>query len=186
VLQLSEDGQMRTARMPLLGEAVSYTTSGQSAVKVPLSPAIPAQVKVGALLMFHYPSTWNHLLVDHAITFRVLPLGPQRTQLTTKWLVSRDARDGADYDVTELTRVWLATNEQDQRIVRENQLGMNAPSYEPGPFSHAHESGVSQFLDWYCNRLQPRLAASDDAGCGLSLPIEAMQGDAPIRGFHSS
>jgi Rieske 2Fe-2S family protein len=118
-------------------------------------------LNVGALLMFHYPTTWNHLLSDHAITFRVLPLGPQRTQLTTKWLVRSEAVEGVDYDVADLTRVWLATNEQDQRIVRESQLGMNAPSYEPGPYSHLHESGVSQFLDWYCRSLLPRLASRE-------------------------
>ncbi len=58
----------------------------------------------------HYPSSWNHLLADHALAFRVVPLSPTQTQLTTKWLVHRDAVEGVDYDVSELTRVWLATN----------------------------------------------------------------------------
>jgi len=156
--RLSKDGQLRTARMPLLGEAVSYTSSGRPAVGKPLSDGIPGQMNIGTLLLFHYPSTWNHFLADHAISFRLLPLGPTRTQLTTKWLVHRDAVEGIDYDVQDLTRVWLATNEQDRRIVHENQIGMNSPSYEPGPFSDVHEDGVSQFLDWYCNRLEARLA----------------------------
>ena len=38
---------------------------------------------VGTLLLFHYPPTWNHVLADHAVTFRVLPLGPELTQVTT-------------------------------------------------------------------------------------------------------
>jgi glycine betaine catabolism A len=156
--QLSADGQMRTARMPLLGSSVSYTRSGAAAVSKPLSSAIPATANIGALLLFHYPSTWNHVLADHAISFRVLPLGPMRTQLTTKWLVHRDAVAGVDYDLVELTRVWLATNEQDRRIVQENQIGVSAPGYEPGPFSHPHEGGVSQFVDWYCARLLDGLA----------------------------
>ena len=84
----------------------------------------------------------------------MLPLGPQRTQLTTKWLVNRDAVEGVDYDLKELTRVWLATNDQDSRIVAENQIGVSSPTYDPGPYSVAHESGVSQFLDWYVSRLQ--------------------------------
>jgi glycine betaine catabolism A len=157
--QLAEDGQLRTARMPLLGSAVSYTTSGQPAVRRPLSDDIPLPANIGALLAFHYPTTWNHCLADHAISFRVLPLGPTRTQLTTKWLVHRDAVPGVDYQTEELTRVWLATNEQDRRIVHENQIGMNSPSYEPGPFAAPQEGGVSQFVDWYCSRLQQRLAA---------------------------
>jgi glycine betaine catabolism A len=159
-LLLSADGQMRTARMPLLEDMLSYTPTGQPAVHRPLSGAIPAAARIGALLLFHYPSTWNHVLADHAISFRVLPLSPQRTQLTTKWLVHREAVEGRDYDLAELTHVWLATNRQDQRIVHENQIGMNSPTYEPGPLSQAHESGVGQFLDWYCARLQPRLTSA--------------------------
>jgi Rieske 2Fe-2S family protein len=151
--ELSQDGQIRSARMPLLGNAVSYTSAGTAAVMRPLSSDIPSTANIGALLLFHYPSTWNHVLADHAISFRVLPLGPTRTQLTTKWLVHREAVEGADYDLVELTRVWLATNEQDRRIVQENQVGVSAPGYEPGPFSHPHEGGVSQFADWYCARL---------------------------------
>jgi len=156
---LSEDGQLRAARMPLLGSAVSYTTSGRAAVQRPLSDGIAGPANIGALLLFHYPTTWNHLLGDHAVTFRVLPLGPDRTQLTTKWLVHRDAVEGVDYDVEDLTRVWLATNEQDRRIVHENQIGMNTPTYVPGPYSQAEESGVGQFVDWYSSRLEQRLSA---------------------------
>ena len=47
----------------------------------------------------------------------MLPLGPARSE----YHVHRDAVEGVDYDVNELTQVWLATNEQDRRIVRENQ-----------------------------------------------------------------
>lgn len=156
--KLSADGQMRTARMPLLEPAQSYTMTGEPAVKRRLSDSIPGDLNIGTLLLFHYPTTWNHFLGDHAISFRVLPLGPTRTELTTKWLVHRDALEGVDYDVEELTRVWLATNGQDQRIVRENQIGMNCPSYEPGPLSSVAEDGVRQFIDWYRGRLEQRLS----------------------------
>lgn len=156
--KLSPDGQMRTARMPLLESAESYTMTGAPAVKRRLSDSIPGHLNIGTLLLFHYPTTWNHFLGDHAISFRVLPLDPTHTELTTKWLVHREAVEGVDYDVEELTRVWLATNEQDKRIVRENQIGMNCPRYEPGPLSEVSEGGVRQFIDWYCARLERRLS----------------------------
>jgi Rieske 2Fe-2S family protein len=157
--QLSEDGQVRTSRMPLLGSAVSYTLNGQPAVKKPLSSTIEPHIEFGALLFFHYPSSWSHVLADHAISFRVVPLSPTQTQLTTKWLVHRDAVEGADYDVSELTRVWLATNAQDRRIVHENQIGMNVPTYQPGPYSQVQESGVRQFVQWYASRMQAGVEA---------------------------
>ncbi|MDE2450672.1 MAG: aromatic ring-hydroxylating dioxygenase subunit alpha [Gammaproteobacteria bacterium] len=158
--QLSPDGQTRTARMPLIGPAVSYTMTGEPAVKRPLSDSIPRDLNIGALLLFHYPTTWNHVLADHAISFRVSPLTPTRTALTTKWLVHRDAVEGVDYDLGELTRVWLATNEQDRGIVREIQIGASCPTYEPGPLSNVTEGGVKQFIDWYCSRLEQPLSPS--------------------------
>ena len=101
------------------------------------------------MLLFHYPSTWNHVLGDVATTFRVLPIDATHTEVTTKWLVNKDAVAGVDYDLDELTKVWLATNDQDRRVVEENQRGILSPAYEPGPYSIEHESGVAQFVDWY-------------------------------------
>ncbi len=141
-------GQFRVARMPLLRQAVSYTMSGQAAVRRPLSDDV-TEDKIGTLLLFHYPTTWNHILGDHALSFRVLPLGPTETQVTTKWIVHKDAVEGVDYTIEELTKVWANTNDQDRRIVEENQRGVNSPAFEPGPYSPVHEPSVMQFIDWY-------------------------------------
>lgn len=154
-LKLSEDGKYRVTRMPLLGE--SYTLSGKPAVTRPLSPGV-TEPMIGSLLLFNYPTLWNHVLGDHAITFRVLPLGPKQTQVTTKWLVNADAVEGVDYSLKELTEVWLATNDQDRRIVEENQIGVSSPAYEPGPYSQKHEGGVIQFIDWYAGAMERALA----------------------------
>ena len=153
---LSPSGQSRIVRMSLVNGAVSYTMDGRAAVSRPLSDSV-TDSDIGALLMFHYASTWNHVLADHAISFRVLPLGPTETQLTTKWLVHKDAREGVDYDPRRLTEVWLATNEEDRRVCQENQLGVNSPAYAPAAYSPVHEAGVMQFTSWYRNHLVQRL-----------------------------
>ena len=62
--------------------------------------------------------------------------------MTTKWLVHKDAVEGVDYDLDELTHVWTETNDQDRRIVEENAFGIHSPAYEPGPYSEMHEGGV--------------------------------------------
>ncbi len=143
--------------MPLIGDAESYTMSGANAVARPLSPTVTTP-SIGALLMFHYPSMWNHVLGDHAVTFRVLPLGPKQTLVTTNWLVNAEAVEGVDYSLDELTEVWLATNDQDRRIVEENQRGVASPAFEPGPYNAVHEGGVIQFLDWYAATMERALA----------------------------
>ncbi len=154
--RMSPSGQFRLARMPLIDDAESYTMSGARAVRRPLSGDVQ-ESHIGTLLMFHYPTTWNHVLADHAITFRVLPLGPELTQVTTKWLVNKDAVEGVDYSLDELTHVWTETNDQDRRIVEENAFGIRSPAYEPGPYSPVDEGGVMQFVEWYCTFMEQRL-----------------------------
>lgn len=152
---IADDGQYRVARMPLKVGAKSYTMDGGLAVskwlgRVPFDDA-------GSLLKFHYPTTWNHFLPDHSIVFRVTPVSPTETEVSTKWLVHRDAVEGVDYDLTRLTEVWLATNDEDRRVVEDNQQGIDSPAYQPGPYSTVQESGVIQFTNWYCDRLKLRL-----------------------------
>jgi Rieske 2Fe-2S family protein len=157
---MDREGQYRVARMPLLRDAVSYTMSGRRAVASNLSDSVSIG-KIGTLLLFHYPTTWNHVLGDHAITFRVLPISATETAVTTKWLVHKDAVEGIDYRLDELTHVWTETNDQDRQIVEENARGIHSPAYQPGPYSEVHEGGVAQFVEWYSNFMQDRLA---DAG----------------------
>lgn len=66
----------------------------------------------------------------------------------------KDAVEGVDYDVKRLTEVWIATNDEDREVVEFNQMGINSPAYEPGPYSGIQESGVLQFVQWYLDTLK--------------------------------
>ncbi|MBO3762187.1 aromatic ring-hydroxylating dioxygenase subunit alpha [Ciceribacter sp. L1K22] len=154
--RMDPTGQFRVARMPLIQDAVSYTMDGKPAVRRPLSDDVKIS-RIGTMLLFHYPTTWNHMLGDHAISFRVLPLSAEETAVTTTWLVHKDAVEGVDYDVDQLTHVWNMTNDQDRAIVEENAFGIRSPAYEPGPYSVEHEGGVMQFVEWYSNFMINRL-----------------------------
>ncbi len=90
---------------------------------------------------------------DHIVTFCVLPLSPDRTLLRTKWLVHKDAIEGVDYDVANLTAVWEATNRQDGDLVGLAQSGIVSPAYEPGPYSPHTEMLVEKFVRWYVERM---------------------------------
>ncbi|WP_321896555.1 aromatic ring-hydroxylating oxygenase subunit alpha [Burkholderia cepacia] len=137
---------------------LSFTMSGEPACGRVMG-TLPEQ-DVGSLRLLRFPNTWNHALGDHAIAFRLLPLGPRETQVTTKWLVHEDAIEGVDYDLETLTEVWKATNAQDQRLVETNQLGINSNGYEPGQYSPLVESGVMAFIDWYLEAMRAGLAQS--------------------------
>lgn len=157
---IDADEQWRLVRIPFIGEATSYTMDGKAASTV--IPGMPF-ANAGTLLFFHYPNTWNHFLSDHVLNFRVLPISATETEVTTTWLVHKDAVEGRDYDLTRLTEVWEATNDEDRRVVEENQAGINSPAYEPGPYSAKQESGVIQFVDWYVRCMARRLALQGQA-----------------------
>ncbi|MGR4971451.1 SRPBCC family protein [Pseudomonas sp. LARHCG127] len=163
-LVMDPNGRFRMTRIPLSAGAVSYTMDGKPAVAGRLDKS--GEPDIGALLYFNYPSTWNHFLGDHALSFRVLPIGPGETLVTTKWLVPNTAVEGVDYEIDRLTKVWLATNDQDRRLVEGTQAGVTSPTYEPGPFSDIAENGVCQFDDWYCETMLTRLQAQ--------IPLESV------------
>ncbi len=153
--KISDNGQYRLARQPLQEGAVSYTMDTKPAVAKNLGRV--ALQDAGTLLKFHYPTTWNHFLPDHSITFRVTPVSPTETQVTTTWLVHKDAVEGVDYDLKRLTEVWEHTNDEDRVVVENNQKGINSPVYQPGPYSPIEETGVAQFVDWYAETLERSL-----------------------------
>lgn len=153
---MADDFQHRLMRLPLEGAARSMTMSGQPAVAKRLGRA-PADDNIGDVLCYHYPTTWNHFTADHALSFRVLPISPGETEVVTRWLVPGDAIEGRDYDLKTLTEVWIATNDQDMRLVEETQRGATSPAYEPGPFSEVQEDGCIKFVDWYTSTMMRRL-----------------------------
>lgn len=148
----------RLTRTPLLNGTVSMTMDGQPGCRKLMGRL--QSPDMGSLRILHLPNSWNHFMGDHAVVFRVLPLGPQQTVVTTKWLVHKDAVEGVDYDPERLRRVWDATNEQDRRLAEENQRGINSTAYEPGPYSETYEFGVIDFVDWYSERMLENLGHS--------------------------
>ena len=153
--QAATDWQYRVMRLPLVDGARSMTTDGEPAVAQRFGE-LPA-FDVGDTLLYHFPSTWNHFMADHAVTFRILPVGPTATELRTTWLVPGDAVEGRDYDVARLTEVWEATNRQDTTLVERVQRGVRSPAYRPGPYAPEEEEGVIQFVDWYAATMRSRI-----------------------------
>jgi Rieske 2Fe-2S family protein len=145
------DATYRVMRMPFVDGVSSMTLSGAPAVSKRFA-GLPDR-DVGDVLLYHYPSSWNHFQADHALVFRITPLAADLTELTTYWLVPEGAIQGVDYDLETLTEVWKATNAQDEALVARAQRGVSSPAYRPGPYSVAEEDGVIQFVNWYRQRL---------------------------------
>ncbi len=151
----------RAVRLPFVEGALAMTMDGGLACRRLLGRLTDPDL--GSARMLSLPNTWNHLGADHVVAFRVLPLGPERTLVTTKWLVHKDAVEGVDYDVGRLTEVWLATNDQDRRLVEITQAGVRSSAYEPGPYSPVIEVGTRSFVDWYTCEMAACLSREEPA-----------------------
>ncbi len=144
----------RIQREPLDGAGESFTADGRAISRRLLGDLDTP--RLGRLSMHHQPNAWFHLMADHAITFAVLPLAPDRTLVRTTWLVHEDAVEGVDYDLDALTEVWRQTNDQDGVFVARAQAGTASPAYEPGPYAPS-EYQVDEFCTWYVDRLREQV-----------------------------
>jgi glycine betaine catabolism A len=142
------DRDFEAGRFALSENVVSITRDGKSAVTKTLGAV--GDGDVGTMWWAVQPNSFNHAVGDYAFLFQALPTGPQKTVVTAKWLVNKDAVEGVDYDLTRLTEVWDSTNNEDRWLAENNQKGVNSIAYVPGPYSEITEGRVLRFVDWYC------------------------------------
>jgi Rieske 2Fe-2S family protein len=141
----------RTQRLPIDRSGQSQTMNAEVASKKLLADFVdPA---LGGLSFWTQPNSWHHFMSDHIVSFSVLPISATKTLVRTTWCVHKDAVEGVDYTVENLTAVWNATNAQDRRLVEESQIGIATGAYQPGPYSPFTEGLVEKFCNWYVNRL---------------------------------
>ena len=97
---------------------------------------------IGSMRWFQFPSMFAHVLSDYAFFFRLLPLGVDRTLVTSNWYVSAAAEEGRDYETKTLSKLWSLTNDQDRDLCERNQEGIASLGYQPGPYSEMREGHV--------------------------------------------
>jgi Rieske 2Fe-2S family protein len=116
---------------------------------------------VGSMRWAIDPHLFAHATGDHVFVFSCMPVGPRETHVFSRWYVHKDAAEGIDYKVPELTELWLKTNAQDKEFAENNQRGVMSPGYVPGPYSPEAEALVVRFSDWYCDRSRDYLENHD-------------------------
>lgn len=153
----------RAVRLPFTGGMVSMTLDGR-----PGSTRLLGELTdpdLGSVRLLNLPNSWNHILADHAVVFRVLPISAEETLVTTKWLVHEDANEHEDFEINRLTELWAATNSQDRILAETNQLGIRGSGYRSGPYSEVIEGGTRDFIRWYSREmlsaLRPQLSTLD-------------------------
>ena len=134
-------------RYPLNPGVESVSVDGRAVVKPRLFHS--GEAPIGGLRWATEPNSFCHAFSDYAFMFAAVPVGPQETRVISKWLVAKEAVEGVDYTLDELTAVWTRTNLQDRDLAENNQRGINGLGYRPGPYAQGAEELVIRFNDWY-------------------------------------
>ena len=100
-------------------------------------------------------SPFNSLLMcnDFGTLFTFIPKSTLQTDVELIWLVHKDAKEGKDYDLSEMIWMWDETTKADKRIIEDNQKGVLSSKYMPGPLSQM-EKGLEKFKSWYLKHLE--------------------------------
>jgi Rieske 2Fe-2S family protein len=141
----------RTQRLIIAGAGESQTPDARAACSKLLGRM--TRKDLGDVHLWNH-NAWHHFMGDHAVTVMVIPLSPGETLIRTKWLVRKDAVEGVDYDIDNLTSVWKATNDQDAHLVALAHAGAGSRGYRPGPYSRFTESQLDSFAQWYVERMK--------------------------------
>lgn len=145
-ISFDDNGWFRVARLPLKEGYVTESLSGR--LVAPMLGTVPG-TDVGSLRVITLPNSWSHANADYAMTTRLTPRHVDTTDVDITFLVREDAVEGVDYDVDELTAVWIATSEQDWELCEQNYAGVSSRGYVPGPLSPVTEGSVAVFHEWY-------------------------------------
>jgi Rieske 2Fe-2S family protein len=151
-----EDSWWQAMRFPLNEGCVSMTMDGQMAVSKLMCDV--GDGDIGSLRWSLEPNVFCHATADFTFIFIAMPTGPRETLVIAKWLVREDAVEGVDYDLERLTELWNRTNLQDRDLAENNQRGVNALGYSPGPYSPDAEALLMRFVDWYCETSRAYIA----------------------------
>ena len=142
--------QAYSNRYPMSQNACTASKDGS-----PLAPLMGQYKEYDNGLTVVYVSPMNHLLGygDYGAIFRYTPKSVNETELKVIWLVRKDAVEGKDYNLDDLTWMWKVTAAADKRIVHENQVGVSSRFYVPGPYALPIEEKTVRLTEWYLHSI---------------------------------
>jgi phenylpropionate dioxygenase-like ring-hydroxylating dioxygenase large terminal subunit len=151
LLSFTDDRRMQFGTFPLKSGALSLTMSGEPASRRRLGEFADGREPYTAAAHLK-PGFASVFSPDYGIVFTDVPKAVDRTEVRVQWLVHRDAEDGADFDITNMKRVWDQTNLQDWVLCESVQRGVASDGFEPGPLS-LDESSVAGFYHSYATMM---------------------------------
>ncbi len=131
--------------------ARTWSTSGQPSGPI-FAGLSNEEIARGQSYFVSLPSVFIAGHVDYMRTVRVLPLGPEQTELEVEWLFPRETLQRPDFDLEDVTGFARLVMRQDAEASEMNQRGLRARSFKGGVLM-PEEHYVKAFQDWVRGRM---------------------------------
>lgn len=119
---------------------------------LPFAGLTPAERAVGQTYMTHLPSMFVVGHADYVRTVRLLPLGPERTELVAEWLFEPDALPLSQTALDAIVGFARQVLDEDAAACELNQRGLRSAGNASGILM-PEEYDVARFQDWVRSRL---------------------------------
>jgi Rieske 2Fe-2S family protein len=94
---------------------------------------------------------------DYVRSVRMLPRGPEQTELVVEWLFERETLERSDFDLEHCVALGRTVVEQDARLCELNQAGLHSRRHDHGVLV-AQEYGVHEFQQWVRQALEAEVS----------------------------
>lgn len=126
--------------------AETWSRDGQAHGPV-FSGLTPAERAAGQTYATSLPSMFIVGHVDYVRTVRLVPLGPEQTELTAEWLFSPEALAAPQADIDNIVAFGRQVLEEDAAICEVNQKGLRSLRHEAGVLM-PEEYDLHRFHNW--------------------------------------
>ncbi len=106
-----------------------------------------ADLAAGQKYVTSYPSVFIGAYADHVRSVRILPLGPEETEIVAEWLLPRETAEDPAYDRAKIIDFAILVMMQDAGASELSQMGLHAAPLTEGVLM-PEEHWVKHFQDW--------------------------------------
>jgi glycine betaine catabolism A len=132
--------------------AGAETWSEDGRIHGPVFPGLSERDRAaGQSYATHLPSFFVVGHADYARTVRLIPLGPERTELVAEWLFSPEALAPGGTDLDNIVRFGATVLEEDAAVCELNQRGLKSLRHEAGALM-PEEYDIFRFHEWVRER----------------------------------
>lgn len=131
--------------------ARSWSGSGKAAAE-PFAELTAEEIARGQSYFVSLPSVFIAAHIDYMRSVRVLPLGPEQTEIEVEWLFPPETLAREDFDLADITDFAILVMQQDAMASEMNQQGMHSRRFTQGVLM-PEEYHVKAFHDWVREQL---------------------------------